>query len=194
MDSEEELKLKRRKNNPAANLLSSVILIKTGIWHVLLTSDSTLFTIRRLYKSCLDRLNKQLVVIQIPHHGSGHSHFDDFWLSILNRKEASAFVSVGGQMYGIPNKEVIEFFDKNYKEIHSTNFVGGFKEYFKNKKHKVRRTVNQDVSNHFYTYDSQFLKYKTSPVDCDKDFGCGEKKIKIEENGFFSIKTNSSYR
>ncbi|NIM10671.1 MAG: hypothetical protein GTO45_01660 [Candidatus Aminicenantes bacterium] len=147
--------------------------------------------IHRLYNSCLDHLNKQLVVIQIPHHGSNHSHFDDFWLKIPNRKEVSAIVSVGGQIYGLPKKEVIEFFDKNYKEIHSTNFVGGFKEYFKNKQHKVREMLNQDVSSPFYIYDNHFLKKRTSPIDYDKNFECGEKKIKIEENGFLSIETKS---
>jgi competence protein ComEC len=187
LNPEEELEL-RRRNNPAANLLSSVILITSGTWNVLLTSDSTDFTIRRLYHSCFDRLNRRLLFVQIPHHGSQDSHFDDFWNKFPNKKEIPVLISAGGK-YGLPSKEIIAFFDKNYKEIHSTNFAGGLIEYFGHPYHKEGELKNQDVDSPFYVYDRHFLERHTESEDRHKEFLCGEKQIKIEEDGSFKIET-----
>jgi hypothetical protein len=192
---EEEFKLKRKENNPEANLLSSVIMIKTDTWHVLLTSDALSYTIKRLSKSDLDRLNNRLIAAQIPHHGSQDSHFNDFWSQIPGKKQVPAFVSAGGK-YGLPSKKIIEFFDKNYKEIHSTNFVGGFRDYFEEKKKKAKNTGYQNVEDPFYIYDKQFLDsldYRTSSGYNAERIRCGEKQINFEKDGSFTVKTKSAY-
>lgn len=190
---EEKFKLERKENNPEANLLSSVIMIKTDNWYVLLTSDAESFTIQRLYRSCPERLNNRLAAAQVPHHGSKENHVEEFWRNIPNRKEVPVFVSAGGQLYKLPHKEVIEFFDKNYKEIHSTNFVGGFQEYFLDKHSKTMEMENHGVNSPFYAYDLQFLDYNIPKKDSTKGFECGEKQVKIEENGSFAIETKSAY-
>jgi beta-lactamase superfamily II metal-dependent hydrolase len=189
---EEKFKLERKENNPEANLLSAVIMIKTDNWHVLLTSDAVKSTIERLYKSDLDRLNNRSAAVQIPHHGSNDSHFEEFWHKISNREELPAFVSVG-RKYDLPSKEVIRFFDKNYKEIHSTNFVGGFREYFEDKHNKAREMKNQYINSPFYIYDRHFLDINTFSKDFSRGFMCGEKQISIQEDGFFTIETQSAY-
>jgi hypothetical protein len=79
---------------------------------------------------------------------------EEFWHKIPNREEVPAFVSVG-RKYDLPSKEVIGFFDKNYKEIHSTNFVGGFREYFEDKNKKAKEMKNQ--------YINSLLDYATFP-------------------------------
>ncbi len=187
----EKFKLERKGNNPEANLLSSVIMIKTDSWHVLLTSDATKSTIERLYKFDRDRLNNHPVAVQIPHHGSKDSHFEEFWHTIPNRDEVPAFVSVG-RKYNLPSKEVIRFFDKNYKEIHSTNFVGGLREYFEDRHNEAREVKNQDINSPFYIYDRHFLDFNTFLKRFSGEFMCGEKQIQIQENGFFTIETNKS--
>lgn len=188
---EEEFKLKRRENNPEANLLSSVIMINTDNWNVLLTSDAVSFTIRRLTKRDWGSQDNRLVAVQIPHHGSKDSHFEKFWHKIQDREGVPAFVSVGGK-YGLPSKEIIKFFDKNYKEVHSTNLVGGFKEYISDKYIKTGEMENHGINSPFYVYDCQFINYRTSVVDYTDRFEYGEKKIKITGDGFFKIETKSN--
>ena len=185
----EEFKLKGRENNPAANLLAAVIMIKTDKWHVLLTSDALKSTIQRLYKSEHDRLDNRAVAVQVPHHGSKDSHFEEFWNKIPNREEAAAFVSVGGK-YNLPAKEIIRFFHRNYKEIHSTNFVGGFREYFKAKHNHAREMKNREVNSPFYIYDRHFLDFSTFSKDLSGGFMCGEKQIRIQEKGYFTVENS----
>jgi len=182
----------KKDNNPAANLLSSVIMIKTDNWHVLLTSDALSYTIERLAKDKHNRLDNRLVAMQVPHHGSKDSHVEEFWHKIPNKEEVPTFVSVGGK-YGLPSKEIVEFFDKNYKEIHSTNFVGGFREYIEYKQSINREMDHQYVNSPLYVLDRQFADDYIPVKDCVKGFECGEKQIKIEENGSITVETISGY-
>jgi competence protein ComEC len=190
--SEEELKLKRKENNPAGNLLSAVIMIKTDKWHVLLTSDAVSSTIERLAKEDHDRLNNHLAAVQVPHHGSKDSHYEEFWQIIPNKKEVPAFVSAGGK-YGLPAKEIVEFFDKNYKEIHSTNFVGGFRDYFEIRQGKSPEIEQRHLNYPFFVYDQHFIDSSNAGNNYPKEFECGEKQVKIAENGSFTIETKSAY-
>jgi beta-lactamase superfamily II metal-dependent hydrolase len=175
LDPEEKMKIRRRQNNPKANLLSLFTRIFTPDWSVLLPSDSTKSTIERIAKDCQKRLDTKVAALQIPNHGRLQSHFEPLWENIPGKENVPVFVSVGWE-YGLPAREVIDFFDKNYKEVHATNFVGGFKEYFDeayNPKAKKGMIIDTLVDMH----------------DSSNDY-CGEKQIKISEDGTYHVFTN----
>jgi hypothetical protein len=88
---------------------------------------------------------------------------------------------------------IVEFFDKNYKEIHSTNFVGGFSEYIEYKQSINREMDHQYVNSPLYVLDRQFADDYIPVKDCVKGFECGEKQIKIEENDSITVETISGY-
>jgi beta-lactamase superfamily II metal-dependent hydrolase len=161
-------------------LLSSFIKISTDDWHILLPSDILKSTIERINNKYRERLDNRLVVSQIPHHGSEHSHYEAFWEGIPHKERIPVFVSVGLK-YDLPSKEVIKFFDENYKEIHSTNYVGGFKEYFEDK------YDNRNTRSIGYLTDKYLNSFKDQELLSN---GCGEKQIKIEEDGTCAIITN----
>lgn len=176
------IKDKKRENNPKANLLSSFIRIFSGEWQILLPSDSEKSSIERIMnlKKNHKLLNDKLLISQIPHHGSSLNHYENFWINIPGKKNTPVFISVG-ERYGHPSKKVIKFFDKNYKEIHSTNFVGGLKEYFECKEYK-----NEDIAH----INDRFDMFGIGSIECKNPaFTCGEKQIKIEENGTFEVYT-----
>lgn len=185
LDSEEKIKTKKRENNPEANLFSSFIRICSDNWQILLPSDSTMGTIERIMKRYSDISNINIIISQIPHHGSFLNHYDSFWNNLKNKENSPAFISVGTR-YGHPSEEVVEFFDKNYKEIHSTNYVGGYKDYFESKKYKDKRI--HKINNELDMHEEVIFK------DFKKSFeNCGEKKIKIEEDGSFTVFTIPEY-
>jgi hypothetical protein len=81
----------------------------------------------------------------------------------------------------------------NYKEIHSTNFVGGFRDYFEYKQNKNREMELRHVNSPFLVCDQQFPDYSNQGNNSSKEFECGEKQVKIEENGSFTIETKPAY-
>lgn len=169
-----------RRNHPLSNYLSSFLQIYSEVdnWQVLLCSDTTKYTFKRLKeKSYLyEELRKlKLLAAQIPHHGSAGNHFEEFWKEIANFESAQFIVSVGGK-YGHPHKKVIDFFGKNTSGVHSTNFVGGFKElYVKSKKNKMML----DSYAGFQTLASTDL----IPQPFLGDERCGEKVLNIYKEG-----------
>jgi beta-lactamase superfamily II metal-dependent hydrolase len=177
-------KNQKRENNPKANLLSSFIRIFSGEWQILLPSDSEKSSIERIMN--MKKYNKlfddKLLISQIPHHGSLLNHYENFWINIPGKKNTPVFISVG-EKYGHPSRKVVEFFDENYKEIHSTNFVGGLKEYFECKEYK-----NEDISHINSLFDMCEVGFNECKTPADS---CGEKQIKIEEDGTFNVFTNS---
>ncbi len=181
LNQEEELTVRERPNNPYANHLSTFLKISTKDWYILLPSDSMKSTIERVMNQGGGRqqTNSDLKIAQIPHHGSQHSHFEPFWKSIPGRKNVPVFVSVGGK-YGLPSKKVIQFFDENYKEVHATNNVGGFKEHHEEKMLRVETL--------FDMYDTNLIKSKKSSNYC-VDPNCGEKKIIINTEGECKVET-----
>ncbi len=189
INSEKTLEVMQDVVNPNANLFSSFIRIFTNDWYVLLSADSLKSTIVRINKKCKKRLKNKLIASQVPHHGSYHCHFEDFWLNIPERKEVPVFISAGS-LYGLPSKEVVEFFDKEYKEVHVTNFAGGFEEYCK-QKFKPRETESQRLSSPFHLYESQFLNSEILPEYNEVASKCGEKKIIIKEDGDFKVDTQT---
>lgn len=133
-----------------------------------------------------------MAAVQVPHHGSKDSHFEEFWHKVPNKKEVPVFVSADGK-YGLPAKEIVEFFDKNYKEIHSTNFAGGFRDYFEIRQGKSPEIEHRNINYPFFGYDQQFPDPSNHRNNYTKKFDCGEKQVKIEENGSVTIETKSAF-
>ena len=188
LDPGEKMEIRKRENNPKSNLLSLFTRISTDAWSVLLPSDSTKSTIERITKDCQERLNTKIVALQIPNHGSLQSHFEPLWANIPGKENAPVFVSVGSK-YGLPAREVIHFFDNNYKEVHITNFVGGFKDYF-DEKYKIKTKKGMDINTLVDVNHIELIKSQKLPVEHDNSNICGEKQIKIDENGTYRVVTN----
>ncbi|MEM7374611.1 MAG: MBL fold metallo-hydrolase [Bacteroidota bacterium] len=162
-----------KENNPKANLLSTVLEIthKEDDWSVLLTSDASKASFRRISKEV--NVSK-LIFAQIPHHGSKYNHDAEFWLSIPHKSEIPVVMSVG-RRYGHPHKEVVEFFQENFKEVHATNYVGGFQAYFEEGDSFLRRVLADIPSIH-----------RSSPSPHPK---CGRKSVIIRSGGKVEILT-----
>lgn len=188
LEPEEKMRIRKRENNPKANLLSLFIRIGTAKWSVLLPSNCTKSTIKRIAKNRPGCLDTKVVALQIPNHGSLQSHFEPFWANIPGKENVPVFVSISSR-YGWPDSEVIEFFDKNYKGVHSTNFVGGFKDYFC-EKYKISAGKGIDVNPLFDMYNAELSTSKKSPIEHDNPDYCGEKQILINEDGTYRIFTN----
>ncbi len=186
--AEEKMKIHQRENNPNSNLLSLFTRIFTDNWSVLLPSDSTKSTIERITRDFQGRLDTKVVALQIPNHGSLQSHFEPFWANIPGKENIPVFVSVGSR-YGLPAKEVIQFFEKNYKEVHATNFVGGFKEYF-DEKYKRKAKKDANINTLVDVHDIELIKSNELSLMHDNSNDCGEKQIKINEDGTYQVFTN----
>lgn len=115
-----------RINNPSANLLCTVIKISFSGKHILLTSDATGSTLRRiLRKEGKQITSSELVLGQIPHHGSDKNHYKKIWEEQHYKHGTPAIISVGNNGYGHPARGVINSFVKMSYEIRSTNEIGG---------------------------------------------------------------------
>jgi hypothetical protein len=110
------------------NKLSTIISIQNNDRYVLLTSDA----VKRSFGFINKRLNKNLVAIQVPHHGSFKNINPKFWSLLIKPHNIPAIFSVGNEPKDkLPNRETVEFIDNNGFEIYSTNYVYGLSEHFK---------------------------------------------------------------
>jgi len=189
-NAEKKLEVMQDVVNPNANLFSSFIRVFTDKWYVLLPADSLKSTVKRIDKKRKSHFNKEkLVASQVPHHGSYHCHFEDFWLKVPERGGVPVFISAGSK-YGLPSKKVVEFFDREYKEVHVTNHVGGFEAHCK-QKFKSREEEIQHLNSPLNLYDDHFIGSKISRENYEVPNRCGEKKVIIKEKGDFKIFTVS---
>ena len=112
---------------PDFNQMSTVILVSNSVESVLLTSDAT----RRCFRRIKDVVKSKITLVQIPHHGSVFNLYRNFWKSIYKTNSCPSVLSVGDvKKDKLPNKEVVEFFDKEGYHNYSTNYVYGLPEYY----------------------------------------------------------------
>lgn len=136
-------------NNPKANNISSVIRISNQNQYILLTSDAPKFVFGHILRRDTAYKTKQIILGQVPHHGSKDNYNEAFWKRISNTEKPAAVISVGSG-YNHPDKIVIDAFNKLNYEIYSTNFVGGLKEVY-----SIGSTVKDtSVLDHFSTLRS----------------------------------------
>jgi beta-lactamase superfamily II metal-dependent hydrolase len=190
LNSEGELdivKNRRRENNPMANVLSPFIKVFSNDWHILLTSDSMSSTIERLNNNFKNLINNRLIISQVPHHGSIHSHYETFWLRVPGRKDVPVFIS-SGRKYGLPFREVVQFFKKNYKEVFFTNSVGVLKENFEDRKDSNNNGRKSYYRDHAYdAYKSVFLEKELLSEEYVQPNNCREIQIKIKGDGSLTV-------
>lgn len=173
----------KTENNPAANYLSSVLQIRNDDknWLVLLCSDAMNFTFDRVlnHDQIMGELQqKRLIAAQIPHHGSNYNHHAPFWDSLTYDANVHFVVSVGNR-YGHPNRNVIDYFRTKTKlgNVHSTNFVGGYKESYSHNEVDLSPLLN--VPGVTFSVESQHSARST----------CSGKRFIIDtENGTCKVK------
>jgi len=121
------------------NKLSTITYINNNDSGILLTSDAVKDCFRNLHK----RINKEIVLVQVPHHGSLMNIYQDFWNKLSKKDKCPAVFSVGYEPKDkLPNKETVELFDKLGFDVHSTNSVFGINEYF-----NINSSTTNNLSN-----------------------------------------------
>lgn len=109
------------------NKLSTITYINNNDSGILLTSDAVKDSFKYLQK----KINKEIVLVQVPHHGSLLNIKHEFWNKLDKKGKCPAVFSVGYEPKDkLPNKETVELFDKLDFDVHSTNSVFGINEYF----------------------------------------------------------------
>ena len=183
LNSKRELEIRKKENSPDANLLSAIIKISTDDWDVLLFSDAKKSSVKRIMND-YQKNNKRLIAMQIPGHGSIHSHFEPSWRNIPGKENIPVFVSVGPK-YGDPSKKVIQFYAENFREVHSTNCVGGFREYF-----EEMQNLKGNPEKKIEAIKSLYYKFQRGHIEQDlSSLNCGEKRIELDKNGIHTIST-----
>jgi len=114
-------------SHPDVNKLSTITCIQNEKKFILLTSDAE----RKSFKFINKKVSKQLTAIQVPHHGSYNSINPNFWKSVKRINDCPAILSVGDEPKDkLPDRQTIEFIDKEGYNIYSTNLVYGLCDYF----------------------------------------------------------------
>jgi len=122
---------------PDINKLSTIICIQNIDSYILLTSDA----VKKSFKFLNNKLDKELLAIQIPHHGSFSNIYPKFWTSLVKTTKCPAIFSVGDEPKDkLPKLETVEFIDNEGYEIYSTNLVYGICEYFKGSSNIVKNS------------------------------------------------------
>lgn len=118
-------------NNTQSNWLSTIIKIYTSDWYILLTSDSSVETLKRVGIQKKGEFLDFLKLGQSPHHGAKGNHYDAFWKTKKHVYRTPIIFSVGDNIYKHPSEKAVSFFSetKNNFKIFSTNQVGSLNEY-----------------------------------------------------------------
>ena len=110
------------------NKIATITCIQNNKDCILLTSDATLGSYKKIDK----KIERNVVLSQVPHHGSYYNIYPRFWTSIKRDESCPAVFSVGYEPKDkLPDKSTVEFFHNNKFDIHSTNSVYGISEFFK---------------------------------------------------------------
>ena len=97
-----------KRNSPPSNLLSTFITVGTEDWHVLLTSDIERQALKGIGRGPLKGDEPQLVLGQVPHHGSSDNHYSAFWRSRHYKNDTPLGISAGPNPYGHPAPQTIK--------------------------------------------------------------------------------------
>ena len=130
------------------NKLSTIVSIEHDGKSILLTSDA----VRNSFKILKNRITSELVLTQVPHHGSWASIDENFWTSIKQVGNCPSVFSVGDEPKDkLPNVETVAFFAMNNFDVYSTNNVYGIAQHFKlkpnNQANQLKRKVLSSFSN-----------------------------------------------
>jgi beta-lactamase superfamily II metal-dependent hydrolase len=155
------------------NKFSTIIHIQNNDVGVLLTADS----VKACYRNLLKYLDKEIILVQAPHHGSFSNIYPNFWNSLPKRENCPAVFSVGYEPKDkLPNKETVEFIDSLGFEVHSTNPSYGISEHF---------GQNQSMLNKTSMNRSQYLNHFSKKVNTT--VGTTFNELKYEGDQIFSF-------
>lgn len=125
-----------KAQSAAANLLSTVFKLRIGNHYYLLTSDAERVAFQNILQRRKDLLEgKQLLLCQVPHHGSFNNHEAAFWEIVDNKAANPAVVSSGEHgTYHHPHLDTLLAFDKQGYSVYSTTMLYGMEEFAKIRK------------------------------------------------------------
>lgn len=120
------------KARNSANLLSTVFKLvntKTNQFAIL-TSDVELEALNRISERNNEIFEGELLLCQIPHHGSIKNHKIGFWEQFTKQINCPSVISAGEhKKYNHPDKEVVfDFVRANFK-VRSTNNINGMRDF-----------------------------------------------------------------
>lgn len=122
---------------PNFNTVATIIQITNDSKSILFTSDAVKGNFHRIG----GKISEEMVLIQVPHHGSDKNHSEIFWDNIKKIPQCPSVFSVGNvKRDKIPKKNVVEYFDKQGYYNVATNFVYGLAEYYGS---PISTTVNK---------------------------------------------------
>ncbi len=108
-------------NSSLGNWLSTVIEIHNQSDRILLTSDAVEHVFTMLLKNGIDSKTGNLIVGQIPHHGSKDNYHKDFWRLNKSGDKPVATISTGENSYGHPSEYVVSNLEKFGYQVDLTN-------------------------------------------------------------------------
>jgi len=140
------------KIQPDLNFVSTVISIFSAKKSIILTSDAPTRSLKRISQI----VNWEVVLLQVPHHGSKRNHLSEFWEQRTYAKNCPAVFSVGDVARDkLPNKDVVEFFDTLGCYVESTNPVYGIKDYFTTASTQESLHIKSERLNMFSSFRSE---------------------------------------
>ncbi len=113
-----------KKSSAEANLLSTIIKIEHNDSYTLFTSDADVRSFERLYKIIAQsERSKELVMGQVPHHGSEKNYHEKFWHLLARKVGTPVVISVGANDYAHPSASILQSLDEGGYKVHCTNVV-----------------------------------------------------------------------
>lgn len=119
------------QQSKAANYLSTVFKLKINDDYVLFTSDAEKVAFRTIMEWSKEEIvSDQLILCQMPHHGSIKNHEEPFWQEITHKLSNPAVASAGKhRSYHHPNFDTLMAFHNNGYKVYSTTRLNGINEY-----------------------------------------------------------------
>ena len=113
------------KSNPNANLLSTIIKIPlNNNKYILFTYDAVQEPFRRFRSNSFKQFEDELILAQVPHHGSNGSYYKNFWKNLNRKQNCPIVLSVGDNSHKLPSYKVLNSFAKLNYQIYATNLIG----------------------------------------------------------------------
>jgi len=128
---------KTSKTKPDLNYISTVFFLEFNELVLIFSSDSPKHSLPHLLKDLKD---KQVLFIQVPHHGSRKNYSKSFWKSVSRIDECPVIISCGSSRHMLPNTDVIESLAKLGYKIYSTSYVNGIVEHVEGKSPEIEYT------------------------------------------------------
>lgn len=109
------------------NKLSTIVQIHNKNQSIIFCADA----VKKSFKKIRDKIRREVVMTQVPHHGSIGNIDEVFWQNLKKINNCPAVFSVGDEPKDkLPNEKTVAFFVDNRFDIYSTNKVYGLKTYF----------------------------------------------------------------